>query len=153
MAIKRLLLILTAFCVLSSVCVSVRLAYAQATTSTTSEAPSWQLLIEYLVVGSFFGALHDINDNAGLIILPTKKANGQWDLGILSPALLGAAAGFISQYVANVPILAGLFPSLGVAAPGLLAAAIAGYFYAKLFAVISSLMPAATTQAQALKTS
>lgn len=137
MATKRLFL---AFIACLIILASAGLAYAQTTAASTTNLADWELLLEYLFLGAIFGVVHDINDKTGVILIPTKNKDGSWDLGILSPALLGAAAGFISQYVTTVPILSGMFPTLGTYAPGLVAAAFGGYFYAKLFASISSVI-------------
>jgi hypothetical protein len=124
--------------------------YAQ--TTDQNEVPSWltwQALISYLAIGAFFGILHDINDGQGLKgLLPYKTPSGIWDLGIITPAIMGAAAGFVALGAQNIPFLQGLFPYLGTntVAPGLLAAAFAGYFYSKTLAVLFSYFQTAQQQ-------
>lgn len=128
---KLVFVALAALCALIG---TVRLAYAQVTTTTDMSWFSWNLLITYAAVGAFFGLVHDVNDGKGLIVLPHKTAQNTWDLGIVTPAIFGAAAGFMSLAVQNVPFLQGLFPAVN--GSGYVAAAFAGYFYSKTIEVV-----------------
>lgn len=103
---------------------------------------SWDLFLSYAAIGAFAGVIHDVNDGKGLIILPHKTAQSTWDLGIISPALFGACAGFfaLAAQNSNVPFLEGLFPAVG--GSGILAAFIAGYAYSKTIEVVLSKLPA-----------
>lgn len=102
---------------------------------------SWSLFFSYAAIGAFAGVIHDVNDGQGLIILPHKTAQNTWDLGIITPALFGAVAGFfaLAAQNANVAFLEGLFPQVG--GSGILAAFFAGYFYSKTIQVVLSKLP------------
>jgi hypothetical protein len=128
---------------------AISVVHAQGTTTPTADWFTWDALVEYMAIGAFFGVLHDINDGNGVIIAPHKEANGSWDLGIISPAIFGAAAGFFAQAIpaANVPFLTAIFPTVSGNLPGIFAAVFAGYFYSKTVAVIMSTLQGQTVAA------
>jgi len=150
--LKARLKILMLVATLLLACTAISAAYAQ--TSTTSEPvlPSWltwDALVVYAAIGAFFGWLHDFNDHQNQIILPHKVANGTWDLGIITPLLLGAISGFLALAALNTPILSGVLPTLNGQYPGVIAAAFAGYFYTRTIQTASSLITTANTASTA----
>jgi hypothetical protein len=151
---KKRLVLVASIVLLATLGLAPVYAETQTSPATTQILPSWQLLLSYLIVGGLFGLIHDVNDKKGIVILPHQifvqdKPTGQWDLGVLSPALFGAGAGFIAQYIGNTPILDAFFPPIAGKTPGLLAAALAGYLYSKLFEALASSVQATASKAAA----
>jgi hypothetical protein len=153
---QKKMLFITAVTMLFLVTGASAIVYAE---STTSSMPTftWQdaeEILSYMAIAAFFAVLHDVNDSSGVIILPHKTSGGTWDLGIITPALFGTAAGFFAQLAQSIPFLNGLFPTLSsTPLPGALAAVFAGYFYSKTIQVVlgkiqtnTSTIPSATTQ-------
>lgn len=138
---QKKMLLITAVTLLLVVSGATAIAYADSTTSSMATF-TWQDVEEiasYMAIAAFFAVLHDVNDSSGVIILPHKTNGGTWDLGIITPALFGAAAGFFAQLAQSIPFLNGLFPSLSsTPLPGALAAVFAGYFYSKTIQVVLS---------------
>jgi hypothetical protein len=141
-----------AFCAIGLACITVVHA-DQSTTTTTTVTLTWEEVSEYLFIGALAGIIHDVNDKNGVIILPKQlldangKPTGQWDLGVISPALFGGAAGAIALYVGTTPVVSTFFPNITGPVPGGLSAFIGGYLWSKLFAVLSSGQQATVTAA------
>jgi len=149
---QKKMLLITAVTLLLLVTGATAIAYADSTTSSMA-AFTWQdieEIVSYMAIAAFFAVLHDVNDSSGVIILPHKTNGGTWDLGIITPALFGTAAGFFAQLAQTIPFLNGLFPTLSnTPLPGALAAVFAGYFYSKTIQVVLSKVQTNTSTASA----
>jgi hypothetical protein len=143
-----LLIVSLAFAVTLSVTAVVAFAQPGDQASSTSWF-SWDALLSYVVVGAIFGLIHDLNDGKVLNVAPHKTQAGTWDLGLITPALFGGAAGFLALSVQNIPIMQALLPTIGGTSPGVLAAAFAGYFYSKTIEIIFAKVTTATASSTA----
>lgn len=142
----KILMLITAIFL---ICPVTATAYAQTTETVLPPWLTWDALIIYAAVGAFFGCLHDFNDHQGQIIMPHKINGGTWDMGIISPTVFGAAAGFFALAVSNAPFFNALFPTLAnTQYPGILAAVFSGYFYTKTIQVLSSMINTAQSSAK-----
>jgi hypothetical protein len=150
---QKKILVISAVALLLLVAGASAISYADSATSSVA-AFTWQdteEILSYMAIAAFFAVLHDVNDDSGVIILPHKANGGTWDLGIVTPALFGAAAGFFAQLAQAIPFLNGLFPTLSsTPLPGALAAVFAGYFYSKTIQVVlSKIQPNTNTETSA----